>query len=61
MSKIEQLQDIQDHQDMEQMKFECWYWSVIDDVSNLIVTNGYDNIMLDILKSVERIKESKVQ
>lgn len=56
MSKMEELQDIQDHQDYELMKFECWYWSVIDDVSNLIVTNGYDNIMFDIIQAVERIK-----
>lgn len=62
MSKIEEhLQDEQEQQDYEHMKFECWYWSVVDDVANLIVTNGYDQIMLDITKAVDRITESRVQ
>jgi len=46
-------------QEQEQVKFECWYHSVIDDVAQLIVSNGYDLVMLDIMKAVDRIKNKE--
>lgn len=45
--------------EQEQVKFECWYHSVIDDVAQLIVSNGYDLVMLDIMKAVDRIKNKE--
>jgi hypothetical protein len=54
-----EMYDEQDQQDYELMKFECWYWSVVDDVANLIVTNGYNNIMMDIEQAIDRIKQNK--
>lgn len=58
MSKIEQLLEI-DSNEMDVMRFESWYWSTIDDVSNLIVSNGYANVMKDVQETVDRIIEKR--
>ena len=47
--------------DYEQMgddvvRFECWYHSVVDDVANLIRSNGYDKVMLDVHHVLERLE-----
>lgn len=41
------------------LKFECWYHSVIDDVANLVRSNGYDKVMLDVQEALKRIEDSK--
>lgn len=46
--------------DFELIKFECFYHSVIDDVAQLIVTNGYNNVMKDIIDAVDRITDKQV-
>ena len=48
-------------QEQEQVRFECWYHSTIDDVAQLIVSNGYDSIMLDVQKAIDRITKDSVQ
>ena len=58
MSKIEQLLEL-DSDEMDVMRFESWYWSTIDDISNLIVSNGYANVMKDVQETVDRIIEKR--
>jgi hypothetical protein len=41
------------------LKFECWYHSVIDDVANLVRSNGYDKVMLDVQEALKRIEDNK--
>lgn len=48
-------------QELELLKFESWYYSVIDDVASLIVTNGYNQVMKDIMDTVDRITNKGVQ
>ena len=45
-----------DEQSMELLKFESWYYSVVDDVASLIVTNGYNQVMKDIMDTVSRLQ-----
>lgn len=52
------IDDLNDHE-QELIKFECWYHSTIDDVAQMILSNGYDVVMLDIMKAVERIKNTQ--
>lgn len=47
-------------QDLELLKFESWYYSVIDDVASLIVTNGYNQVMKDIIDTVARLEQKGV-
>ena len=65
MSKSEQLfEDVMsdlDAQELELLKFESWYYSVIDDVASLIVTNGYNQVMKDIMDTVDRLQQKDVQ
>lgn len=65
MSKSEQLfEDVMsdlDAQDMELLKFESWYYSVVDDVASLIVTNGYNQVMKDIMDTVDRLTNKGVE
>lgn len=71
MSKSEQLfEDVMsefayangefDAQELELLKFESWYYSVIDDVASLIVTNGYNQVMKDIMDTVDRLQQKGV-
>ena len=34
--------------DMDVVKYECWYWSVIDSMADLILNNGRDRVMADV-------------
>lgn len=47
-------------QELELLKFESWYYSVIDDVASLIVTNGYNQVMKDIMDTVARLEQRSV-
>lgn len=47
-------------QELELLKFESWYYSVIDDVASLIVTNGYNQVMKDIMDTVDRLQQRSV-
>lgn len=48
-------------QELELLKFESWYYSVIDDVASLIVTNGYNQVMKDIMDTVDRLQQKDVK
>lgn len=48
-----------DNQEQEMVKFECWYHSVVDDMASLIKTNGYEQVMYDVMCAVQRMQESK--
>jgi len=48
-----------DDQEQELVKFECWYHSVVDDMASLIKTNGYEQVMYDVMCAVQRMQESK--
>ena len=39
---------IDDDIDMDVVKYECWYWSVIDSMADLIMNNGRDRVMADV-------------
>ena len=39
---------IEDDIDMDVVKYECWYWSVIDSMAGLILNNGRDRVMADV-------------
>jgi uncharacterized protein YuzB (UPF0349 family) len=39
---------IDDDVDMDVVKYECWYWSVIDSMAELILNNGRDRVMADV-------------
>jgi hypothetical protein len=43
---IEMIDD--DDVDMDVVKYECWYWSVIDSMADLILNNGRDRVMADV-------------
>ena len=47
-----------DYEQMEDdvVRFESWYHSVVDDVANLIRSNGYDKVMLDVHHVLERLE-----
>lgn len=47
-------------QELELLKFESWYYSVIDDVASLIVTNGYNQVMKDIMDTVDRLQQKDI-
>lgn len=47
-------------QELELLKFESWYYSVVDDVASLIVTNGYNEVMKDIMDTVDRLQQRSV-
>ena len=39
---------IDDDVDMDVVKYECYYWSVIDSMADLIMNNGRDRVMADV-------------
>ena len=39
---------IEDDIDIDVVKYECWYWSVIDSMADLILNNGRDRVMADV-------------
>jgi hypothetical protein len=46
-----------DEQEQELVRFECWYHSVIDDMAGLIRSNGYEQVMFDVMCAVKRMSE----
>ena len=47
--------------DMDVVKYECWYWSVIDSMADLIMNNGRDKVMADVAETVlKRLGEGYV-
>ena len=50
-----------DDQEQELVKFECWYHSVVDDMASLIRSNGYDQVMYDVMCAVKRMSEDEEQ
>ena len=58
MSKIKQFLESNSNE-LDEMLFESWYWSTIDDVSNLIVSNNYDNVMKDVRDRVNKIIDER--
>lgn len=48
-----------DAQELEMLKFECWYHSVIDDMASLVCVNGYEQVMYDVMCAVKRLKENE--
>lgn len=50
-----------DDVDMDVVQYECWYWSVIDSMADLIVNNGRDKVMADVAETVlKRLGEGYV-
>jgi hypothetical protein len=39
---------IDDNSELDVVKYECWYWSVIDSMADLIMNNGRDRVMADV-------------
>ena len=39
---------IDDNSELDVVKYECWYWSVIDNMADLIMNNGRDRVMADV-------------
>lgn len=57
----EYMVEFMDNQEQEMVKFECWYHSVVDDMASLIKTNGYEQVMYDVMCAVQRMTEDKQQ
>lgn len=56
---IERMFD--DDVDMDVVKYECWYWSVIDSMADLIMNNGRDRVMADVADVViKRLQDGYV-
>ena len=43
---------LEDDIDMDVVKYECWYWSVIESMADLIMNNGRDRVMADVAETV---------
>ena len=55
----EYMVEYMDDQEQEMVKFECWYHSVVDDMASLIKTNGYEQVMYDVMCAVQRMTEER--
>jgi len=50
-----------DDVDMDVVKYECYYWSVIDNMADLIMNNGRDRVMADVTDLViKRLQDGYV-
>jgi len=50
-----------DGHELDVVKYECWYWSVIDSMADLIMNNGRDKVMADVAETVlKRLGEGYV-
>jgi hypothetical protein len=47
---IEMMND--DDFDMDLVQYECWYWSVIDSMAELVMNNGRDKVMSHVSEAV---------
>lgn len=55
------IEMIDDDIDMDVVKYECWYWSVIDSMADLIMNNGRDRVMADVADVViKRLQDGYV-
>ena len=45
---IELIDDVE----ADLVQYECWYWSVIDSMADLIMNNGRDRVMADVAETV---------
>jgi hypothetical protein len=59
MSKFDDHMMELDAREQEAMAFECFYWSVVNDVAMLIKDNGYNEVLKDILDTVQRIVDKQ--
>lgn len=41
-----------DDVDMDVVQYECWYWSVIDSMADLIINSGRDKVMSHVAEAV---------
>lgn len=47
--------------DTDLVQYECWYWSVIEGMADLILNNGRDKVMADVAETVlKRLSEGTV-
>jgi hypothetical protein len=47
-----ELFDENDDIDMDLVQYECWYWSVIDSMAELVMNNGRDKVMSHVSEAV---------
>jgi uncharacterized protein YuzB (UPF0349 family) len=47
---IEMFDD--DNDDLDVVQYECWYWSVIDSMAELIMNNGQGKVMSHVAEAV---------
>jgi hypothetical protein len=41
-----------DDSDADLVQYECWYWSVIDSMADLIINSGRDKVMSHVAEAV---------
>lgn len=41
-----------DGEDLDVVQYECWYWSVIDSMAELIMNNGQGKVMSHVAEAV---------
>ena len=41
-----------DEDDLDVVQYECWYWSVIDSMADLIINSGRDKVMSHVAEAV---------
>jgi hypothetical protein len=41
-----------DDEDLDMVQYECWYWSVIDSMAELVMNNGRDKVMSHVAEAV---------
>ena len=50
---IELIDDfMSDDDDLDVVQYECWYWSVIDSMADLIINSGRDKVMSHVAEAV---------
>lgn len=53
--------ELMDDDDLDVVQYECWYWSVIDSMADLIMNNGRDRVMADVADVViKRLQDGYV-
>lgn len=46
------IEVMDDDIDMDVVQYECWYWSVIDSMADLIINSGRDKVMSHVAEAV---------
>jgi uncharacterized protein YuzB (UPF0349 family) len=46
------IEMMDDDVDMDLVQYECWYWSVIDSMAELVMNNGRDKVMSHVAEAV---------